>query len=209
MVSATSELLRVLCGEWLLLFNAKLAPEWQLPNQPKIKDAWSPGSTYPRNRSCTKMPQPQGNTLARHVPGLLTLALRLAPQAQARWLARGRCDRRARNCRFQQRGSRLGRFVEVEIQIKLWNRLGVEGHRFANRPGRFLGRGSRGDRGARGLSKLIFGGSLSERDVLTSTTSEVGASEMSSSSVKSSGVPLRGSGLTSGGTENTCVSLAG
>jgi pimeloyl-ACP methyl ester carboxylesterase len=26
---------------------------------------------------------------ARHVPGLLTLALRLAPQAQARWLARG------------------------------------------------------------------------------------------------------------------------
>ena len=58
-----------------------------------------------------------------------------------------------------------------------------------------------------GLSKLIFGGSLAERGVLASTAPEVGESEISSSSVNSSGASARGSGWVSGGTEDTCVSL--
>ena len=108
----------------------------------------------------------------------------------------------------------------MEIQIELWNRLGLEGHRFARSvPADFSAAALAATAApaavaanvaadTAGLSKLIFGGSLSVRGVLVSTSPEVGASEMSSSSVKSSGVPPRGSGLTAGGTENTCVSLA-
>ena len=42
--------------------------------------------------------------------------------------------------------------------------------------------------------------------VLGSATPEVGESEMSSSRLKSSAEAVRGSGLSSGGTEKTCVS---